>query len=106
MDAEQVSGSWVHAHEEDTDAEMVFRPAGSALPPSRGRRAFELFADGTFEEHGLGAADVPGEDTGGWVLEGSTITLSPGAAQGVPRELDVVTADEHRLVVRRRPPAP
>ncbi len=105
MDAEQVSGSWVHAHEEDTAEAMVFRPAGSDLPPSRGRRAFELRADGTFEERGLGAADVPDEDTGGWALEGSTITLSPGAAQGAPRTMEVVEADEHRLVLRRRPDA-
>ena len=98
---DRVPGSWVHAREEDTDDEMVFRPAGTDLPPARGRLAFELRPDGTFAESGLGAADVPEEATGRWALEDDTITLSEGAAQGVPREMEVVSADEARLVVRR-----
>ena len=96
-----MSGRWVHAQEEDTEDAMVFRPAGTDLPPSRGRIAFELRADGTFAETGLGATDVPEEATGSWTLEGDTITLSKGASQGVPREMRVVTADKERLVVRK-----
>ena len=83
---------------------MVFRPAGTDLPPSRGRMAFELRTDGTFAETGLGATDVPEEATGSWTLEGDTITLSEGATQGVPREMEVVTADEEKLVIRKRRP--
>ena len=97
-----MSGHWVHAHEEDTEDVMVFRPAGTDLPPARGRMAFELRADGTFAETGLGATDVPEEATGNWTLEGDTITLSEGATQGVPREMEVVTADEERLVILKR----
>jgi len=99
---DRVVGSWVHAHEEDTGDEMVFRPADSALPPARGRMGFELREDGTFAEAGLGARDVPEESAGTWALEGQTITLSEGAAQGVPREMEVVSAEEDRLVVRVR----
>ena len=102
MKSDQVSGRWVHAQEEDTEDEMVFRPAGTDLPPSRGRMAFELRADGTFAETGLGATDVPEEATGSWALEGDMITLSEGATQGVPREMEVVTADEERLVILKR----
>jgi hypothetical protein len=97
----QVSGRWVHAHEEDTGDEMVFRPAGSDLPPSRGRMALDLRPNGTFAESGLGATDVPEEATGTWTLVGETITLSDGAAQGVPREMHVVSADEERLILKR-----
>ncbi len=100
--SDEVSGRWVHVHEEDTEDEIVFRPEGTDLPPARGRMAFELRADGTFTEIGLGATDVPEEATGTWVVEGDTITLSEGAAQGVPREMEVVSADEHRLVVHKR----
>ena len=96
-----LAGRWAHAHEEDTEDEMVFRPADAELPPSRGRVAFELRADGSFAETGLGPADVPEEATGSWTLEGATIRLSDGAAQGVPREMEVVRADTERLVVRR-----
>ena len=99
---DQVVGRWVHAHEEDTEDEMVFRPADSDLPPARGRMGFELREDGTFAEAGLGARDVPEEAAGSWTLEDGTITLSEGATQGVPREMEVVSADEDRLVVRVR----
>jgi hypothetical protein len=102
MRSDQVSGRWVHAHEEDTEDTMVFRPAGTDLPPSRGRLAFELRADGTFAETGLGATDVPEEATGSWEIEGATITLSDGATQGVPREMDVKTANTERLVILKR----
>ena len=101
MRADEVSGRWAHAHEEDTEDEMVFRPADAELPPSRGRLAFELRADGSFAETGLGPADVPEEATGSWTLEGATIRLSDGAAQGVPREMVVLRTDDERLVVRR-----
>ncbi len=102
MDKDQVCGQWLHAHEEDTEGQMVFRPADADLPPARGRIGFELRADGTFAEAGLGAGDVPEEATGSWAVDGDTITLSEGAAQGVPREMEVVSADASRLVVRKR----
>ena len=102
MANDQVSGRWVHAHEEDTEDEMVFRPADVELPPSRGRMGFELREDGTFVEAGLGARDIPEEATGSWTFENGVITLSEGATQGVPREMEVVTVDEERLVVRKR----
>ena len=102
MRSNEVSGGWVHAHEEDTEEQMVFRPVGTDLPPSRGRMSFELRPDGTFAETGLGASDVPEEATGSWSVEGETITLSEGATQAVPREMAVVSADEDRLVIRKR----
>ena len=42
IDPEQVAGRWVHSHEEDSGDELVFRPAGYAFPPSRGREALTL----------------------------------------------------------------
>ena len=101
MKSDQVSGSWVHVQEEDTEDEMVFRPAGTDLPPSRGRMALDLRPDGTYAESGLGPTDVPEEATGTWTLEGETITLNEGATQGVPRQMHVVSADEERLVLKR-----
>ena len=101
MKSDQVSGRWVHAQEEDTEDEMVFRPAGTDLPPSRGRITFELRTDGTFAEAGLGATDVPEEATGNGP-RGQHAHAEQGCDTGVPREMEVVTADEERLIVRKR----
>lgn len=99
---EALQGKWVHAHEEDTDEQMVFRRAGYELPPARGRRAFELRPDGTFREAGLGAADVPDEAGGTWELrDDDTIVLGEGAPAGVPRVMPVVAADPERLAIRK-----
>jgi hypothetical protein len=93
---------WVHAHEEDTDREMVFRPAEADLPPSRGRVAFELHEDGTFSESGIGPTDRPDEAGGRWTLEeGERVVLGQGAPAGVPRVMRVSSVDEERLVVER-----
>lgn len=99
---EALQRRWVHAHEEDTGEEMVFRPADHPLPPSRGRAAFELRADGSFTESGLGATDVPDEAAGTWVLEnGESIVLGEGASGGVPRVMPIASCERDRLVVRR-----
>jgi hypothetical protein len=93
---------WVHAHEEDTESEMVFRPADYELPPARGRVAFELRPDGSFVESGLGAADVPEEASGTWDLEDDErIVLSQGASQGVPRKMRIASAEQDRLVIEK-----
>ncbi len=103
IDREQVEGHWVHAHEEDTDDEMVFRPASYRLPPARGRVAFELRGDGTFAEAGLGPADVPEQASGTWKLEeGERIVLGEGAVQGVPRVLPIASAEPQRLVIKKQ----
>jgi len=100
---EDLCRRWVHAHEEDSAELMVFRPAEHELPPSRGRRSFELREDGTFSEAGLGEADVPEQASGTWELEeGDTIVLSGGAAQGVPRVMEIASSDGKRLVVKSR----
>lgn len=36
---DDIAQHWVHSHEEDTAAEMVFRPASFELPPRVGERA-------------------------------------------------------------------
>ena len=99
-----MSGRWVHVREEDTDDEMVFRPAGTDLPPARGR-----MASSPRGRHLRGDRARRHRRTGGGqrqrALEGDTITLSEGAT-GVPREMEVVTADEDRLVIRKHRDGP
>ncbi|MBI3301430.1 MAG: hypothetical protein HYZ72_05035 [Deltaproteobacteria bacterium] len=54
----------VHSHEEDTDAEMVFRPATFNVPRSRGRTSFELKPDGSLVEGGIGPTNRRQETQG------------------------------------------
>lgn len=94
----RLAGRWVHSHEEDTDAEMVFRAANSgyAFPPSRGREALDLHADGSWAGTLPGPADKP-EGTGGgtWMLEDGDKLVLPG------RTLEVTAVDGNVLRVRK-----
>ncbi len=92
---------WVHVHEEDTDDEMVFRPADQPLPPARGREKFEFKPDGTFVESAPGPTDAPEERSGSWKLEeGKLVLESDDAPEGL-RVMEVTSADADRLVVKK-----
>ena len=98
--ADAVVGHWVHSHEEDTDAEMVFRPASYPFPPSRGRTSFELRPDGRYVERSPGPVDVPVESKGSWSLEGDRLLL--GADGDEPGHAwQVKAAEADRLTLRR-----
>ncbi len=92
-----LAGSWIHAHEEDRGGERVYRPSAYELPPSRGRDALELHADGTLVGRGPGPADAPEEDGGTWEVRGDTLVLH---LAGGERVLEVVSVEPERLVLR------
>ena len=91
---------WVHSHEEDTDREIVFRPAAYEFPPSRGRRSFELKPDGTMSEGRIGPTDRPVETGGTWELQGDRLVLRRGPSE-TPRHMRIVSVDDDRLIVER-----
>jgi hypothetical protein len=95
---EALVGRWLHAHEEDDERGQVFRPADFGLPPSRGRRALELRAEGELLEGWPGPTDVPQEAGGRWALEGETLLLHVG--KGPQRRLRVVVAEPDRLILQ------
>jgi hypothetical protein len=101
LDRTAVQGQWVHAHEEDTESELIFRPASYSLPPSRGRSALDLRADGTYVESSPGPTDRPEQATGTWALEEDRLTLRP--PDGSTRVLKIASAEPDRLVLRRLP---
>jgi hypothetical protein len=97
---EAVVGRWIHSHEEDTDEEMVYRPASYPFPPSRGRTSFELRPDGSYVELSPGPVDVPVESQGTWSLEGGRLFLEcegerPGQAW------EVASAESDRMTLRK-----
>ena len=101
LDRVALQGQWVHAHEEDTDSELVYRPASYSLPPSRGRSALDLRADGTYVESSPGPTDRPEQTTGTWTLEGDDLSLRP--SNGSTRLLRIASAQPDRLALRRSP---
>lgn len=89
---------WVHAHEEDGEGAMVFRPASQPLPPSRGRTWFELRPDGSFLESSPGPVDVPEASDGHWSLDGDRLVLrAAGGSAG--HDWRIVAAEDDRLVL-------
>ena len=93
---------WLHSHEEDTDTEMVFRPATFNFPRSRGRMGFELKRDGGLIEIGIAPTDGPLETQGRWKLEGDDqLTFYAGAQSEPKRVMRIASADKDRLVVKK-----
>lgn len=93
---------WVHSHEEDTDTEMVFRPATFNFPRSRGRKAFELKPDGSLVEIGIAPTDRRQETTGTWKLEDDdTLIFYKGAESEPGRVMHIASAGKERLVIKK-----
>lgn len=94
-------GRWVHSHEEDSEDEMVFRPATHDFPPSRGRTSFELRPDGRYIECSPGPVDAPEESRGRWELDGDRLVLeAEGDRPGHAWEL--AGSQRDRLTVKRQ----
>jgi hypothetical protein len=102
MDAHSLTRTWVHSHEEDTADHLVFRPDSWTFPPSRGRRSFELKADGGLVERGPGPDDRIVARTGSWKLSGADrlqISYDDPAARDA--DLKVTQAGPDKLVLDR-----
>jgi hypothetical protein len=96
---EHLHGSWVHAHEEDSGPQMVFRPASHPLPLARGRTTLELRPDGTYVEGVPGPVDLPVHTTGSWSLDGDRLVLH-AAGDRPERAWTIVAASGDRLAVQ------
>ena len=61
---------WLHAPEESSDEELVFRPDGYRLRPARGRLTLEIDDDGSIFTFSPGPDDRPvaSPPPEGWVL--------------------------------------
>jgi hypothetical protein len=92
---------WLHSHEEDSETEMVFRPASFKFPPSRGRAGFDLKRNNSFVDIGIAPTDGPQESTGTWKLHDNQLELFKSPSSTPTRTLQIVSADKDRLVVRK-----
>jgi hypothetical protein len=101
IDAKLLERRWLHSHEEDSERAVVYRPAGWAFPPSRGRSGFDLRPGGRLVTLGPGPTDRPEERPGRWRLDGDLLVLEPGPGRGPARTLRVERAAADRLEIRR-----
>jgi hypothetical protein len=94
---------WVHSHEEDTETETVYRPAGYKFPPSRGRRSFDIKPDGRVVEHGIAPTDGQAETGGTWRLQddGATLAFFAQKSSKPVRVLHIASVDREKLVVKK-----
>lgn len=99
---ERLQNRWLHSHEEDTATDTVYRPASYAFPRSRGRQGFELHADRSLIEIGIAPADGAQESPGTWALNGSLLQLFGSSSRTPVREMEIVSVDDDRLVVKKR----
>ena len=97
----EIQKRWLHSHEEDTAAEMVFREGAFAFPPSRGRAGFELRPDGSYLDLGIAPADGVLESEGTWSLDNDVLHLNCAAHPGGHAEMRVVSCGDGRLVVAK-----
>ncbi len=90
---------WMHSHEEDDGDVRVYRPAGYALPPARGRRGLEFLPDGELLVIGPDPADRPQPRAGHWEQAGER-RARVSLPSAVPQELEILSVDPDRLTVR------
>jgi hypothetical protein len=102
INRELLHQQWIHASEEDTPTEAVYRPAGYNLPRARGRTGFELKSDQTVTNVGIGPTDIPEETAGSWELEEDDIpTVRIRLDTGETQQLPILSVEKDRLVVRK-----
>lgn len=98
---ELLCGRWLHAHEEDTEDEMVFRPAAAKFPPSRGRRGLHLSPDGSYAELRPGPDDRTQRLPGRWAVEADDWLVLESEHGASRQAMRIVTADGEAIVVRK-----
>lgn len=94
-----IVGRWVHSHEEDEGEHMVLRHPDYDFPPSRGRTAITLDADGSTSLDVPGPDDRPQSASGRWRFADGLLTIDAPSWAGV---YEVVAAERNRLVLSRQ----
>lgn len=98
----QLVGKWLHSHEEDTAKEMVYRRDDFDFPPSRGRNGYEFRANKTCNYIGIAPQDGSTLEGCEWKVTGrKPKKISLSFVNGKATELDVVSIEKDRLVIRR-----
>lgn len=93
-------GHWTHAHEEDTPATRLYRPADYPFPPSRGRTGFAFLADGALIAYDIAPADGVVAAHGRWsFVPPNGIRMDLANVSSSSLTLDVVSCSDELLVI-------
>jgi hypothetical protein len=101
IDPSLLFGQWFHSREEDTPTEIVYRPAGFPLPPSRGRAGLEFQPDGTFKRIGIGRTDISNVTAGSWEIGASNADQVRIEVNGQPETIRIQELEEDRMSIKR-----
>ena len=94
---------WLHSREEDTGAQIVFRPSDYDFPLTRRpREIFELKSDGTLIKGTPSPSDSVEEKEGTWKIEGNNKLVFYSSPEGEPTETwKIASVDSDRLVLEK-----
>jgi hypothetical protein len=99
LNKEQLSGHWIHSFEEDGPGEIVYRPHSFAFPRARGRRGFNLQADGRVLDISPGKSDLPETFSGDWNIEEEAVVIN--YPDGTGEHLPIKELSPGKLVIRK-----
>ena len=90
---------WIHSDEEYDAAKRyrTFRPAGYALPPSRGREELEIKEDGTFVVHAIAPSDGSLTIVRKWRLDGGKLVV---VGEKTVHEYRIISVSKDKLVLQ------
>lgn len=98
MNLEDLYQHWVRSQEEDSGANIVYRPESFPFPLRRGgRKAISISSDHTFVERSSGFDDRNEHDQGQWSINGESVLLL--TKTGVTERFRIVELSDTKLVV-------
>lgn len=103
---QQLEGTWLMSHEENSGDTLVYRPQTYTFPPSRGRTGFEIKPYGRFEQFDIAPTDGLAGRHGAWTLDRKTklvVNLDEGPDPSYTLEIVDLDTINRVLKVRRQP---
>ncbi len=103
IDKAALQKHWLHSSEEDTESEMVLRPADYDFPLTRRpRESFDFKSDGSLSRGKASPSDSLEQQKGRWTLEDDSLILYPESGREAIQEFRIASIGPDRLVIKRQ----